>query len=53
MAMKHYPAEYRTRAWKTELAALAAETGLDITVCHMPPGTQCRCLITGLCPCVA
>lgn len=29
----------RTRAWKTELAALAAETGLDITVCHMPPGT--------------
>lgn len=35
---------YRTRAWKTELAALAAETGLDITVCHMPPGTQCRCL---------
>ncbi|WP_330460075.1 ISAzo13 family transposase [Streptomyces sp. NBC_00820] len=31
---------YRTRAWKTELAALAAETGLDITVCHMPPGTS-------------
>ncbi|MET8646675.1 ISAzo13 family transposase [Streptomyces sp. NPDC004675] len=30
---------YRTRAWKTELAVLAAETGLDITVCHMPPGT--------------
>jgi hypothetical protein len=29
---------YRTRAWKTELAALAAKTGLDITVCHMPPG---------------
>ncbi|MHB0911643.1 ISAzo13-like element transposase-related protein [Streptomyces argenteolus] len=29
---------YRTRAWKTELAALAAETGLEITVCHMPPG---------------
>nr|BFD87939.1 hypothetical protein StreXyl84_73400 [Streptomyces sp. Xyl84] len=27
---------YRTRAWKTELAALAAETSLDITVCHMP-----------------
>lgn len=25
---------YRTRAWKTELAALATETGLDITVCH-------------------
>ncbi|MCM2518195.1 ISAzo13 family transposase [Streptomyces griseoincarnatus] len=31
---------YRTRAWKMELAALAAETGLDITVCHMPPGTS-------------
>jgi hypothetical protein len=31
---------YRTRGWKTELAALAAETGLDITVCHMPPGTS-------------
>ena len=35
---------YRARAWKTELAALAAETGLEITVCHFPPGTQCRCL---------
>lgn len=35
---------YRTRGWKTELAALATETGLDITVCHLPPGTQCRCL---------
>ena len=31
---------YRTRAWKTELAALAAETGLTITVCHFPPGTS-------------
>jgi transposase len=31
---------YRTRAWKTELAALAAETGLAITVSHMPPGTS-------------
>jgi hypothetical protein len=31
---------YRTRAWKTELAALAAETGLVITVCHLPPGTS-------------
>jgi Rhodopirellula transposase DDE domain len=31
---------YRTRAWKTELAALAAETGLEITVCHFPPGTS-------------
>ena len=30
----------RTRAWKTELAALAADTGLTITVCHLPPGTS-------------
>ena len=26
--------------WKSELAALAAETGLVITVCHFPPGTS-------------
>ena len=31
---------YRTRLWKTELAALADETGLTITVCHFPPGTS-------------
>jgi len=31
---------YRTRLWKTELAALAAHTGLQITVCHLPPGTS-------------
>jgi Rhodopirellula transposase DDE domain len=31
---------YRVRAWKTELARLAAETGLAITVCHLPPGTS-------------
>jgi hypothetical protein len=31
---------YRTRAFKTELATLAAETGLTITVCHLPPGTS-------------
>jgi hypothetical protein len=30
----------RRRAWKTELAALAAETGLQISVCHLPPGTS-------------
>jgi hypothetical protein len=30
----------RRRTWKTELATLAAETGLDITVCHLPPGTS-------------
>jgi hypothetical protein len=31
---------YRARVWKAELAALAAETGLAITVCHFPPGTS-------------
>ena len=31
---------YRTRLWKIELARLAAETGLTITVCHLPPGTS-------------
>ena len=31
---------YRTRAWKTELATLATQTGLAITVCHLPPGTS-------------
>lgn len=30
---------YRTRTWKTELARLAGENGLAITVCHFPPGT--------------
>ena len=30
----------RLRLWKTELAVLAAETGLDITVVHLPPGTR-------------
>jgi len=30
----------RLRLWKVELAALAAETGLEITVCHLPPGTS-------------
>src|SRR5437764_2583341 len=30
----------RRRTWKTELAALAAETGLTIRVCHLPPGTS-------------
>ena len=30
----------RYRVWKSELAALAAETGLVITVCHFPPGTS-------------
>jgi Rhodopirellula transposase DDE domain len=30
----------RRRLWKTELGRLAAETGLEITVCHFPPGTS-------------
>ncbi len=31
---------HRVRLWKLELAKLAEETGLDITVCHYPPGTS-------------
>ncbi len=31
---------YRLRAWKVELAKLAEESGLEITVCHYPPGTS-------------
>ena len=31
---------YRVRAWKWHLAQLAAETGLEITVVHYPPGTS-------------
>jgi hypothetical protein len=31
---------YRIRAWKAELAQLAAERGLEITVVHHPPGTS-------------
>ena len=31
---------YKNRAWKAGLAALAAEAGLDIEVCHFPPGTS-------------
>jgi hypothetical protein len=30
----------RNRAWKKELARFAEETGLEITVCHFPPGTS-------------
>jgi len=30
----------RLRLWKTELAAFATQTGLHITVCHLPPGTS-------------
>src|SRR5207247_3010771 len=28
------------RLWKDQLAVLAGETGLVITVCHFPPGTS-------------
>ena len=28
------------RLWKWELKPLADETGLSITVCHLPPGTS-------------
>jgi len=31
---------HRVRLWKVELAKLAAETGLEITVAHYPPGTS-------------
>jgi len=31
---------HRVRAWKTNLAILAKETGLSITVVHYPPGTS-------------
>lgn len=30
----------RVRAWKIELAAFAKDTGLHITVAHLPPGTS-------------
>ncbi len=30
----------RTRLWKTELQQLADQTGLQVHVCHFPPGTS-------------
>jgi len=30
----------RGRLWKAELQKLADETGLEVTVCHLPPGTS-------------
>jgi len=30
----------RTRLWKTELQQLADDSGLEIVVCHFPPGTS-------------
>jgi hypothetical protein len=31
---------YRLRLWKSELQKLADETGLEMAVCHFPPGTS-------------
>ena len=31
---------YRVRLWKLELQKLADETGLEMAVCHLPPGTS-------------
>jgi Rhodopirellula transposase DDE domain len=31
---------WRNRAWKAGIAALAQETGLEVTCCHFPPGTS-------------
>ncbi len=31
---------YRSRLWKVELQRLATGTGLEVTVCHFPPGTS-------------
>jgi hypothetical protein len=31
---------YRCRLWKDQLAKLAEETGLEVGVCHFPPGTS-------------
>ena len=30
----------RVRLWKTEIQKLANETGLEILICHLPPGTS-------------
>jgi hypothetical protein len=30
----------RVRLWKLELQTLADETGLEISICHLPPGTS-------------
>jgi hypothetical protein len=31
---------YRTRLWKVQLQRLAQDLGLEISVCHFPPGTS-------------
>ena len=30
----------RSRLWKKELQSFATETGLEVSVCHYPPGTS-------------
>jgi hypothetical protein len=30
----------RTRLWRAEVQRLADETGVEIVVCHFPPGTS-------------
>ena len=31
---------YRVRLWKVELQRFADDTGVEVTVCHLPPGTS-------------
>src|SRR5215471_15713744 len=31
---------YRVKLWKVELQELADRLGLELTVCHLPPGTS-------------
>ena len=31
---------YRIKLWKAELQGLADETGLEMSICHFPPGTS-------------
>ena len=31
---------YRVRLWKVQLQHLATDTGLELTICHLPPGTS-------------
>ena len=31
---------WRVRLWKEQIAVLAAETGIEFTICHFPPGTS-------------
>ena len=40
MRRRRLEQRYRCRLWKDQLAVLAAETGLKISVVHFPPGTS-------------